>query len=261
MHCKICDSPADRFGDKVMVLKRYEVQFWRCPSCGFAQSEDPYWLEEAYQTPIASSDLGYVQRNRSFGWVARSVINLFYEPGGRFLDYGGGYGLFTRDMRDRGYDFHLLDKYTPNLFATGFEWERLPPGTMADLVTCFEVMEHFPDPHGGLSDILSHGSEVLFSTSIIEPNDIKSPLDWYYFAIDEGQHVSLHTVESLRRLGARHGLYLHTNGRYLHLFSKSNSPALRRLFPWVSRLRIAEMVQAAFRRPSLLDSDMGFAKN
>ncbi len=38
-----------------------------------------------------------------------------------FLDYAGGYGVFTRLMRDIGFDFYWHDPYTQNLFANGFE--------------------------------------------------------------------------------------------------------------------------------------------
>ena len=259
MHCKICDADAARLGAKTLVLEKYEVQYWRCPSCGFIQTDEPYWLDEAYQSPIAPSDIGYVYRNRSFGWVTRTTIGLFYAGKGPFLDFGGGYGLFVRDMRDRGYDFRLLDKYTPNLFASGYEWEKLPAGTKAELITSFEVLEHLPDPHAGLGEILEHGSELLFSTSI-QPAGIQSPADWDYFALQDGQHIALHTVESLRRLGARHGLYLHSNHRYLHLYSRSNAPTMRSLFPWVSRLKIAHATQLMFQKRTLLQRDMGLER-
>jgi hypothetical protein len=253
--CKICGSSTRAFGhSKTLVLNRYEVQYFRCERCGFVQTEEPYWLDEAYQSPIARSDIHYVHRNRSCGWVTRALIGLFYPGVGPYLDFGGGYGLFVRDMRDRGYDFHLLDRYSPNLFAKDFTWDRLGEGARAELITCFEVFEHVPDPNDCLAGLMAYSSEILFSTSLI-PAGITQPSEWAYFAQQEGQHISIYTLDSLRALAERHGLYCHSNGRDLHLLSRSNRPLLRRLFPVISRPQAARLIQRGFRRPSLLLQD------
>ncbi len=257
MHCKICGSDSTPFGKgKTLVLQKYEVQYYRCSSCGFIQTEEPYWLDEAYLQPIAPSDIGYVYRNRWLGWCTRTVIGMYYEGAGRFLDYGGGYGLFVRDMRDRGYDSYRLDKYTPNLFARNFEWNQHHAGKQAELITAFEVFEHFPDPHGSLKEIMQHGSEILLSTCIvpegITDTDYKS---WFYFANHEGQHIALHTVKSLQILAERNGLHCYSNSRYLHLLTKQPSMAKAVFFPWVTRIKAARLLQAAFHRRSLLPAD------
>ena len=62
MECKICESESHKFA-KASVLGRYEVDYFQCSNCGFVQTEDPYWLEEAYSDAIASSDVGLVFRN------------------------------------------------------------------------------------------------------------------------------------------------------------------------------------------------------
>ncbi len=43
---------------------KYEVQYYRCPECYFAQTEDPYWLDEAYQNALNLSDTGLLFRNK-----------------------------------------------------------------------------------------------------------------------------------------------------------------------------------------------------
>ena len=257
MHCKICDSESRPFGKgKTLILKKYEVQYYRCSHCGFIQTEEPYWLDEAYSNPIAPSDIGYVDRNRWLSACTRTVIGFHYRDARLFLDYGGGYGLFVRDLRDRGYDAYRLDKYTPNLFARDYEWLDHHAGAQADLVTSIEVFEHFPDPHGSLKDVLQYGSEILFSTSIapegLSDTDEKS---WFYFASEEGQHVSLHTVKSLQLMAQRHGLTCYSNGRYLHLLTRKPSAAKAALFPYISRLKAGRLLQVLFNRPSLLRAD------
>ena len=58
-----------------------------------------------------------------------------------FLDFGGGYGVFTRWMRDEGYDFFHYDQHCPNLFAPGHEAD-ISGSVRYELATAFEVFEH-----------------------------------------------------------------------------------------------------------------------
>lgn len=39
------------------------MQYYRCPNCGFICTEEPYWLDEAYSSAIASTDIGVIMRN------------------------------------------------------------------------------------------------------------------------------------------------------------------------------------------------------
>ena len=55
--CKICGM-SSLFFERAQVLRKYRVQYFRCQHCGFIQTEEPYWLEEAYTTAIAMQDVG-----------------------------------------------------------------------------------------------------------------------------------------------------------------------------------------------------------
>ena len=91
--------------------------FW----CGYVQTEDPFWLEESYYSSINDSDTGMMMRNLWHMNVTTTLIYFLFNTKGQFLDYGGGYGVFVRLMRDIGFDYYWQDKYTENLFAQGFE--------------------------------------------------------------------------------------------------------------------------------------------
>src|ERR1700721_2998341 len=60
--CKICEKRSVYFGE-TEVLRKYCVRYFRCESCGFMQTEAPYWLEEAYSSAIAKQDVGAMERN------------------------------------------------------------------------------------------------------------------------------------------------------------------------------------------------------
>ena len=52
MQCKICKSLSNLLGE-LPILSKHRVQFFRCTGCGFIQTEEPHWLEEAYSQAIA----------------------------------------------------------------------------------------------------------------------------------------------------------------------------------------------------------------
>jgi hypothetical protein len=73
MICKICQTEnKEIFTAK--VLNKYEVPYFSCPECGFLSSGEPYWLKEAYASPINISDTGAMKRNISFSVMALNII-------------------------------------------------------------------------------------------------------------------------------------------------------------------------------------------
>lgn len=251
--CGICGSPNDRF-ELASVLKKYDVQYFRCSLCGFVQTELPYWLDEAYQSAITSSDIGYVGRNISQAFTTQAMINAFFSAGSRFVDFGGGYGMFVRLLRDSGFDFYRYDQYCSNLFAVGFDITVGGPGTdKFELLTAFEVFEHLHDPAAELTTMLSLSDSILFSTILIpmDPPPLKS---WWYYGLEHGQHVSLYTESALSHLAARFGLHLVTDHRGFHLLSKHEMS--QRKFAFIIRHRKAAwLINKLHPRKSLFDRD------
>src|ERR1041384_1734806 len=139
--CKICGGVAPPFAE-ALVLNRHRVRYFRCGTCGFVQTEEPYWLPEAYQEAVSALDVGAVSRNLRLAPIAQALIHRLFERSGPFIGCGGATGLFVRLMRDAGFDFWWLDKFATNLFAKGFE---AGPNRF-ELLTAFEVFEHLDQP-------------------------------------------------------------------------------------------------------------------
>lgn len=89
MNCKICGRESEYF-DSALVLKRYDVKYYRCPSCGFIQTEEPYWLEESYSRAIADADLGLLGRNFMLSRKVSAIIKACLPKASNFADWGGG---------------------------------------------------------------------------------------------------------------------------------------------------------------------------
>jgi hypothetical protein len=250
MICKICSTSSSLFS-KAVVREKYDVAYYRCTSCGFIQTEEPYWLDEAYATPINREDIGLVSRNMMLAAITQALIAAFFDIHGKYIDYGGGYGLFVRMMRDKGFDFYLLDKHCDNIFSHNFE--VADSGTdRYELLTSFEVLEHLVDPLGEINNMLQYSGSLLVTTDLL-PSPPPALENWWYYGLDHGQHVSFYTLQALATLAKKSDLRLSTNGRNLHLLTRKSVPF--GLFSLLSRHRVARLCAPFIRTHSLIPAD------
>lgn len=203
-------------------MGRYDIAYFQCRSCGFTQTEKPYWLPEAYSESMNLGDTGQVIRNSMAQKILLSLVYFFFQGNKRFLDYAGGYGLFTRTMRDSGLDYFWNDKYTPNLLCKGFEAD-LQEGPF-ELISTFECFEHLENPKQEIEELLRHSDSIFFTTLLI-PNPIPS-LDWWYYGFDHGQHIAFHSRGSMAHLCKEFGLNFYSKRGYHLLTRKKINPLL-----------------------------------
>ncbi|MBS4062394.1 MAG: class I SAM-dependent methyltransferase [Bacteroidetes bacterium] len=214
MNCKICNQKSNSVFS-ARILKKYNINYFHCEQCGFLQTEEPYWLDEAYSESINVSDTGYIQRNINLSQKLTILLALFFDRKEKFLDFAGGYGVLTRIMRDIGFDFFWDDKYTKNLFAKGFEYQK---EWEYEAVTSFESLEHFVDPIYEIEYLLKISKNLIFSTELL-PNPIPKPQDWSYYALDHGQHISFYSLNTFKFIAKKYNLnYANLNG--LHVLTQ-----------------------------------------
>ena len=238
------------------LLGKYEVQYFHCERSGIIQTEKPYWLEEAYQSAISKLDTGLVQRNVWHQKQVSWLLELLGIGSGRFLDLGGGYGMLARLMRDAGYDYFTTDPYCANLFAADHQPHD---GFTADALTAFEVMEHIENPYEFLSDAFSkyHCNTVIFSTQTY--GDSIPAMDWWYWVLESGQHITIYQKRTLRLLADKLGVQYRSIGGGLHLFTDHkmgslskiviDRPLAKALYGWKVRMlnRRKSLVWADYR--------------
>jgi hypothetical protein len=218
-------------------------------------------IDEAYSDAIASLDIGLIQRNEVGASIVQSVIHKWFDASGTFVDYGGGYGMLVRMMRDRGFDFYRYDTHCDNLFAKTFE--ASPPQTGAQsytLLTAFEVFEHLVNPAEDLGNMLRYSPSVLFSTAV-QPTYVITPKSWWYVLPETGQHIALYSTKSLQVLAEQHGLQVVSGHNNMHLMTKQTvSPSQ---FRWLTNWRGTQLYNllGKTRRPSLLDKDYALLRN
>lgn len=247
--CKIC-SQKSTYIFSAKILQKYDIKYFHCPNCGFLQTEEPFWLDEAYSSAIGIVDTGILQRNLLLSKRTSVLINFCFNKKNKFLDYAAGYGIFVRLMRDIGYDFYWSDPYADNLLARGFEYDDLKK---IELVTAFECFEHFANPIEEIEKILDISETVIFSTRVFK-NTPPKPEDWWYYSLKTGQHISLYSVKTLKFIAAKYKLYLSTDNKSFHLFSKKKiNNTIFNLLNKLSIVGLSRFVQMGM--PSKTDSD------
>jgi hypothetical protein len=250
--CRVCQQPTLPL-HQATILNKYQVQYFECPNCKFIQTESPTWLKEAYANPMNLTDTGILFRNNRMRAVTLSLAALFFNKKAKFLDYAGGYGVFTRMMRDTGLDFYWNDPFTQNVLARGFEYSSLGQKEKhIELLTSFETFEHFEFPMDEMKKILAISSNILITTGIAATPAPK-PLDWWYYGLEHGQHIALYRRETLAYIAKEFGLHFYSQGN-THLFTKKKIPKL--LFKLVIKFAPTLQRMAAFGLTSRHNSDM-----
>jgi methyltransferase family protein len=147
------------------------------------------WSEAEFKTHIYND--GYLALDPDYA-AKRPRVNadvverLFgaHKAQIRVLDYGGGNDVLCTALRSAGYAAAVT--YDPFTAA----YAQRPEGTF-DLVTCFETLEHMPDPVAGTAAMVANLAEpelVLFST-LLQPQDFdQMGLNWWYVGPRNG-HV------------------------------------------------------------------------
>lgn len=221
MECKVCNQENESiFG--ATILEKYRITYYHCSNCGFLQTEEPYWLDEAYMESINVSDTGYMQRNLNLSKQLTTLLIVFFDKNAKFLDYSGGYGVFVRLMRDIGFDFYWDDKFTANLFAKGFEFNQ----EKIEAITTFESFEHYVNPIEEIENLLSISKNIIFSTVLL-PNIIPKPKDWWYYGLDHGQHISFFSEKTLRFIAKKYNLNYVNLENFHILTNKKISPYVK----------------------------------
>lgn len=220
MKCKICAAQAKKVFS-ARVVNNYDVEYFHCDDCEYLSTENPYWLDEAYKRAINISDTGLISRNQHFTKFLSSIIYFLFDSNAKYVDYAGGYGLFTRMMRDVGFDFYWHDPFCENIFSSGFEI-NIKNENHFELITAFEVFEHLIDPVDEIKMMLKLSNTIIFSTEIL-PMPVPKPDDWWYYAFEHGQHISFYSLRTLNFLADKFDLNLYTTTDLFILTKRSLS--------------------------------------
>lgn len=217
MRCKICTAESSKWFD-AWIMDKHLIDYFYCKSCGFLQTEDPYWLGEVYKDPVSIFDTGVASRNIQVANKLTGLLFIMFRGRGKFVDYAGGFGLLTRLMRDKGFDYYWTDQYAQNLFSRGFTLSNLDRYEKISAVTAIECFEHLPNPLTTINEMFSISDNIIFTTeTMIEPPPV--PSQWWYYALSRGGHISFYSKRTLNYLADLFGAKYYNVGIF-HILSK-----------------------------------------
>lgn len=214
--CKICGGPSSLYGVTDMSrsceinldtpLSGVPIYYRRCPTCGFLFTDafDDWGIGEfkshIYNDEYVIYDPDYKEKRPSLN--AKTVDDLWtdFKATMRVLDYGGGNDVFCSALRARG--FKEAISYDPMVPE-----HAVRPAGKFDLVTCFETLEHLPDPLDGIGKIVEFVADpgAVFYSTLTQPSDFdQKGLSWWYVGPRNG-HVSIFTRQALAAAWAKFG--------------------------------------------------------
>lgn len=190
------------------------ICYRRCGECGFLFTDafDEWTIdqfrERIYNDMYPTIDPDYAERRPTINATFVSTVFGSVASRTRVLDYGGGNGLFARLLKDAGFrNVHSHDE----MDGTALD-DRIH-----DLITCFETLEHLPDPHRAMHEVTSRlaQSGVVIFTTLLQPEPPPG-VEWWYLGPRSG-HISLFSPRSLRPLFNDHGLRLRSLSDVVHV--------------------------------------------
>jgi 2-polyprenyl-6-hydroxyphenyl methylase/3-demethylubiquinone-9 3-methyltransferase len=227
--CKICGSPS-AFFDVVDFNKTTDsyvfgpsgvlVNWYRCRSCGFLFTtffDD--WSADDFFRFVYNEDYIRVDPEYSGQRPQRVLCGLLSGllkesapmKNIRVLDYGAGSGILVRGLVEHGYNAVGYDPYSS---------PKRPEGRF-DLITCFEVIEHAPDPIAAFREMTAFLKDdgSIFLSQSLQPRNIEAiRANWWYCAPRNG-HCSTFTDRSLLHVGEHIGMCFH-RGEFSHAFTR-----------------------------------------
>jgi hypothetical protein len=240
--CKICGGQAELYGvvdfhksceearGVRFTLSGVPIYYYRCANCKFLFTEAfDNWSTEQFKANIYNEQYNLVDPDYE---TARPRANAEFVAGlwgaikgqTRVLDYGGGNDTFCAALRDAG--FPVAVSYDPMVP----EYAQRPQGKF-DLVTCFETLEHMPDPVAGIGSILKFAADpglILFRT-LLQPGDFdQQRLNWWYVGPRNG-HISIFSKQAMTAAWGRHGYKVASVNDSIHFAFRNLPPFLAHL--------------------------------
>jgi SAM-dependent methyltransferase len=170
LRCNLCERPGT-LSEAVEVaqvpcnVRQFRNDFftiWRCTGCGSLHCKEDADLASYYADyPLKKQALAFSQRV-GYANRARLLKRQGVRNSHRILDYGCGYGIFVKYLRENGFpDVTGYDPYVAaysNPAALQHEY---------DTVVSYDVIEHYQDPReflDGIGSLVRPGGLLVIGT-------------------------------------------------------------------------------------------------
>lgn len=204
--CKVCGHKAIHYVNLDIMLGGNNnpftnagvmVEYVRCTYCGFIFCPElcswtkQQFLDNIYNDGYVRVDPDYISARS--GMIAHWYKGAYPDKSKTMLDYGAGNCGFAKNLNSVGYNCESWDTM----------WGTPAPNKQYDIVTCFEVFEHVPDPIETLKEIMQFvapGGKLVFSTLMNNGMIVNRPETGFWYMVPRNGHICMHSYESLNYL-------------------------------------------------------------
>jgi glycosyltransferase involved in cell wall biosynthesis len=207
--CRLCGG-LTHLSFRKQLLGRHNVGYFRCDSCASLQTEEPYWMEQAYAKDSDRFDTGKASRALTNFFALPQLLQILQvDKADVAVDVGACGGLFARLMRDVGFNFFSHEVMGNNGYNGGYSWKDLDRPCL--LITLFEVAEKFVNPAQEWQRLLACNPQWLIGSTdfYVDQSD-----DWLGLRADSGQQVFFYSQGALSLLAQQTGRFYYNLGKY-----------------------------------------------
>ncbi len=200
-----------------------EFQLVKCVQCGhlyqnprptqaairayYPSHYQPFWRA------VDDAPHGWQRALGHWRWRTRCRQIARLRNGGRLLDVGASTGVFLSEMKRYGQWVtagvelsaeaaqYARSRFSLDIFTGQIE-EAPWPNASFDVMTCWDVLEHLPQPHAALlkmRDLLSEQGDLLLSVPNADSFDARL-FGPYWIGLDQPRHMSVFHLVGLTRL-------------------------------------------------------------
>lgn len=214
LRCKLCKSSKVKI---VNCIHRFNLH--RCVNCDvsfiFPQpSQDSIDKYNKSQYETNNSEIAYFNKRQELITRAEKCGEILskYKTTGNLLDVGCSYGFYLQVFKQKGYNAVGIDTSKKALdyakrqlklkvLESSFETYHFNPKSW-DIITLFDVLEHFPNPKMIIEKIHStlkeNGIVVIQTPNFKSIMSILTGWNWFWLLIP--QHLFLYSAKSLKLL-------------------------------------------------------------
>jgi SAM-dependent methyltransferase len=188
----------------VRAFKHETFHVWRCPDCRSLHCLEAVDLPRYYTNYPIVRTLTPSTRV-SFDNLLGRLMKHGFASGSRLLDYGCGWGVFLRFLRERG--FVNAVGYDPYSGVEAFRDSRCLRPHAFDYVLLQDVVEHVEDPRAlfaELNDYLKPGGCILVGTPTADPISL-TDYERHWTQLHLPYHLHIYTRAAITALGVEAG--------------------------------------------------------
>ncbi len=220
--CPLCATR-----ERTALGSKHGLPIAECAQCGLwyaaeriHEADVPRLYDSTYWTRMMDAH-GYPTAPERYGFdyaqaLERVAFCRAYVPGGKALDVGCGYGAFVRRLSEHGYEAMGLDMPDTARQARRSSGVRvltsLPEGSSFDLITGFDVVEHYYHPREELRRLaaaLAPGGALILETFRTDCADVQAQR-LEHEDIKPVEHLHMYREAHVRQLVEAAGLRVET---------------------------------------------------